>query len=90
MKIVINRCYGGFGLSDEALALYNKLSGKSIIYVGDIERDDPNLIKVVEQLDNANDQYSALEVVEIPDEVEYEIEQYDGVEWVSEKHRTWS
>ncbi len=90
MKIVINRCYGGFGLSDKALALYNKLSGRSVSYVGDIERDDPNLIKVVEQLDSANDRYSALHIVEIPEGIEWRIENYDGVEWISEKHRTWS
>lgn len=90
MKIVINRCYGGFGLSDEALALYNKLSGRSVSYVGDIERDDTNLVKVVEQLDNANDQYSSLDIVEIPEGIEWKIENYDGVEWISEKHRTWS
>lgn len=26
---------------------------------------------------------------DIPDDVEWEIEEYDGLEWVSEKHRTW-
>jgi hypothetical protein len=28
-------------------------------------------------------------VVEIPDGVEWEIAEYDGLEWVAEKHRTW-
>ena len=42
MKIVINASHGGFNLSDEALDLYNDLSGKSLIYCWDIERDDPN------------------------------------------------
>ena len=27
MKIVINQCHGGFGLSDEAMELYVKESG---------------------------------------------------------------
>ena len=27
MKVVINRCYGGFGLSDEAVELYAKIKG---------------------------------------------------------------
>ena len=27
MKIIINTCYGGFGLSKEALALFNERSG---------------------------------------------------------------
>jgi hypothetical protein len=30
-----------------------------------------------------------LRIVEIPDGVDYEIEEYDGKEWVSEVHRTW-
>ena len=30
-----------------------------------------------------------LKVVEIPDGVDWEIEEYDGEEWVSEKHRVW-
>jgi hypothetical protein len=29
-------------------------------------------------------------VIEIPDDVEWEVEEYDGLEWVAEKHRTWS
>ena len=27
--------------------------------------------------------------VEIPDDVEWQIEEYDGTEHISEKHRTW-
>jgi hypothetical protein len=30
-----------------------------------------------------------LEIVEIPDDVEYTIEEYDGLEHIAEKHRTW-
>jgi len=30
MEIVINKCYGGFGLSDEAMKLYAKYAGKYI------------------------------------------------------------
>jgi len=28
-------------------------------------------------------------VVEIPDDIEFVIEEYDGIEWVAEKHRVW-
>jgi len=44
----------------------------------------------VEELgEKANGQCADLKIVEIPDDVEYEIEEYDGVEWVAENHRTW-
>jgi hypothetical protein len=33
---------------------------------------------------------SVLVLVDIPDDVEWEIGEYDGFEWVAEKHRTWS
>jgi hypothetical protein len=29
-------------------------------------------------------------VVEIPDGIEWSIQEYDGLEWVAEKHRTWA
>lgn len=56
-----------------------------------IKRDDPDLITVVKKLgDKANGKYSKLRIVEIPTDVDWEIEEYDGNEWVAEKHRTWS
>ena len=55
-----------------------------------IARDDPDLIAVVEELgEQANGEYAELEVVEIPDDVEWQLEEYDGLEWIAEKHRTW-
>lgn len=57
----------------------------------DIERNDADLVKVVEVLgDDVNDLTSKLEVVEIPDDVKYQIEEYDGYESIHEKHRRWS
>lgn len=82
MKIVINKCYGGFGLSEEA----QKFLGKD--WNG--ERADLALIQCVEKLGSkVNTDYSKLTIIEIPDGIEYEIEEYDGIEWVAEKHRTW-
>ena len=47
-------------------------------------------IQVVEELgEEANTPASKLKIVEIPDDVEWEIEEYDGIEWVAEKHRVW-
>ena len=89
-KIVINRCYGGFGLSTEAEELYKKLSGKKEVWDFRLKREDKFLIEVVEKLgEKASGRFSELKIVKIPDDVEYVIEQYDGIEWIAEKHRTW-
>lgn len=51
----------------------------------------PELIKVVEEMgDAANGSCANLKIVEIPDDVEWDVEEYDGNEWISEKHSTWS
>jgi hypothetical protein len=56
----------------------------------EIDRTDPDLIWVVENLgDKANTIVSKLKVIEIPDDVDYVIEEYDGNEWAAETHRTW-
>ncbi len=140
MKIVINSCYGGFGLSLKAVMHYANLKGiqlypymsdyadgkirmrslltcteeeieKAIIvhyskvkdlvdgtipnsnYFSerDISRDDPDLIKTVETLgDKANGRCSKLRIIKIPDNIDWEIDEYDGMESVEEKHRIWS
>jgi len=49
------------------------------------------LVRVIEELgDDANGRFSELKLVNIPDEVEWQIEEYDGLEWVAEKHRIWN
>jgi len=54
-------------------------------------RTDSDLIAVIEEMgEAANGDYSILKVIEIPDDVEWQIGEYDGVEWVEEKHRRWS
>jgi hypothetical protein len=91
MKIVINACYGGFGLSKEALALFNERSGTVVAYEDKIKRDDPILVEIVEQLgEDAGGNFAELKVVDIPDDVQWQVEEYYGNEWVAEKHRTWN
>jgi len=90
MKIVINICYGGYGLSKAA---YNELGlewdGYGFKY--DDDRSNPELVKVIEKLGRkANGGLSELKIIEIPDGIEFTIEEYDGIEWVAEKHRTWT
>lgn len=79
MKIVINVCFGGFGLTEEA----KKTLG--IKYSEDIERTDARLIKMVEtDAVNVADKFAELEVIEIPDEAtDWEIDEYDGLENVT-------
>lgn len=81
MKIVINSCYGGFGLSDEALECLE--CEYSFEY--DDRRTDPALISVVENLGElASGFCSSLQVVEIPDEAtDWELNNYDGVESIT-------
>lgn len=92
--VVINDCYGGFSLSDEACAEYKKLAG--IVnadgwYDRNVDRDDPYLVQIVKSMGSkANGTYASLKIVEIPGDVSWHIAEYDGNEWVAEDHRTWS
>lgn len=107
MEIVINKCYGGFSLSNGALRYYAKLKGYTPIeplngfrvqteegkefYDQDIERNDPILVKIVKEMgEGANGSFAELAVVKIPNNVKWQIDEYDGIEWVAEQHRTWS
>ena len=132
MKIAVNRCFGGFGISVKAFLylveknsplveieekwgftpydlskekyiggglyscnsyeLHNK--DRTIIYTNNCSyeenRTHPDLIEVIELLkDDANGEHAELCIVEIPDDVDWEITEYDGIESVEEKHRRW-
>ena len=55
-----------------------------------IARDDPALIAVVQNLGAAaNGAHARLKIVTIPADVAWQIDEYDGKEWVAEQHRTW-
>lgn len=91
--VVINDCYGGFGLSERARAEYRRLAGITdpSWYDREIPRDDPYLVKIVKELGmGANGPHSNLKIVEIPGDIEWLVQEYDGAEWVAEKHRTWN
>lgn len=140
MKIVINKCFGGFSLSLRAVSRLYKLKKEPCYFfrsagvfsgpyqritledaekLNDLhvscfsvknpddftskqldeyfincrpeDRSDPDLVRVVEELGaRANGRCAELAVVDIPDDVEYTIEEYDGLEHVAEVHRTWS
>lgn len=68
----------------------NEISDDNYFWVREIDRNDPALVQTVEELgEKVNDTYSSLKVVEIPDDVHWHINEYDGDEWVAEAHRTW-
>jgi len=148
MKILINKGYGGFGISTTALLELVKRNAKClrkyepIEYYGgnnkkfksrvdweadwkkdfanyidmgdgyfahgsgfniykdgfmydaernDETRTDPDLIEIVETLkEKSFGMCAKLKVVEIPVGIEYFIDEYDGMEHIAEKHRTWS
>jgi hypothetical protein len=155
MKIVLNKCYGGFGLSPKAIKRIADLQGRecyffankfsperyvsitmeqaekdglffsvfSIPNPGEFlrrdkewhemtsaecqawnekyrsvslksysyeERGDPLLIQVLEELgEAASGKLAELEIVEIPDGIEWDIDDYDGIETAHEKHMSW-
>jgi hypothetical protein len=118
-KVAINRCFGGFGISDEAfekllerkgIAFEKEESDSSLMgasyykegmcgsddgYLSSYEftndRSDPDLIAVIEEMGQSSWGWAAeIAIVEIPDDVEWHINEYDGLEHVAENHRTWS
>jgi len=125
-KIVYNACYGGFGLSHEAVMRYAEIKGITLytnkqygfmnyylcsveefdrilaeekdkpvgpgrfarsneMYFSDrdIERTDPVLVQVVEELgEAANGRCAKLYITEVPAGTMYRIDEYDGLESV--------
>ena len=54
-------------------------------------RTHPDLIKLVKEIGKEScGTFAELKIVKIPDNIEFEIEEYDGNEHIAEKHRTWS
>ena len=121
MKVVINRCFGGFGISNEAFEKllirkgieFDKIDAKFKLrtdlydyyhaghagsddhylseYIFYEDRSDPDLIAVIEELGKDSWGWAAeLAIVDIPDDIEWHIDEYDGIEHVAENHRTWS
>ncbi len=91
MKVVVNKCFGGYGLSKEAYQFLGiEWDGYGYALSGDNERTNPRLVECVETLgDKANGSYASLRVVEIPDDISWEISDCDGWETVEEIHRSW-
>ena len=86
MKLVINTCYGGFGLSEAAKKRYIELAGAAPKSWYDLKRNDKYLVQVVEELHHAaNGSCAKLSVVCIEPGCWYRIDEYDGLETVQLK-----
>jgi len=75
-------------------APYEHLSemDRSELYLSEYSfaRDDKELIQTVEELgDMASGSLAYLSIIEIPDGVEWLIQEHGGYEIIAEKHRTW-
>jgi hypothetical protein len=70
---------------------YNALYSEHRLDSSNCDRRDPKLVQVVEELGAAaSGSCAKLKVVEVPDGVEWEIDEYDGREAIHEVHRSWS
>ncbi len=97
-KIVVNAKPGGFALSREAAAALGLNVEEANAFmrtyrvIGEevLARDDLRLVEVVEALGPAaSGPHAELIVVCIPDGVYWGIAEYDGAEWIAERHRAW-
>jgi hypothetical protein len=101
MKIAVNRCYGGFSVSEQVFKeLGLKWNGFGYLRNDDfgIEstnyfawRSHPKLIQAIEKIgvEKASGKLAEIDIVDIPDDIKFEIDDYDGVETVHEEHRSW-
>jgi hypothetical protein len=138
MKVILNKCYGGFGFSRKAYEMYAEKHGfkvypyeikdvtesgtvyqkvgraeenlfsnyftedfgdeftptkedwKKMLFLSSEHREDPVAIEIVETLGSeASGRYSDLVVVDIPDGLDYVVDDYDGIETLHQKVQTW-
>jgi hypothetical protein len=88
VKVVFSGCFGGFQLSNAGLLRAREISGNPTWgdndgWLRDVERHDPVLVRVVEELgSDASGDYASLAIAEIPAGSRYRIDEYDGNESV--------
>jgi len=102
MKVVINDDWGGFRVSKavfKELGLiwdgYGYLKNKDFNIKSDNSlkyRSHESLIKAIEKigLEKSTGKFASLKIIEIPDYVNYIINNNDGIESIHEVHRIWS
>lgn len=77
MKVVLNKCYGGFSLSNVAADILG------ISEYGIVDRTDSALIEMIEEKGSelVSGRCAKLKIVNIPDNItDWVIDEYDGIE----------
>ena len=89
-KVVVNRVFGNFRIPKK---LVKELGWYCVYFSGKPDgyddRTAPDLIAALERMIENGEKIWPLEIVEVPDDVDLYIEEYDGKEWIAETHRTW-
>lgn len=86
MKILINNCYGGYGLSEDFISHINKLTEGQLVNTQELyDRANPLIVEEAIKfgLDKASGTSADLTVQEIPDGCHYSVGEYDGTEWIN-------
>lgn len=101
MKVAINKCWGGFSLSEEVYKelgikwdTYGFLSNEDLGIKSEnynSYRSNKKLIKAIEKIgaDKSSGNLSRIVIVEIPNGIKFTIEDYDGMESIHEVHKSW-
>ena len=87
-EVMVNRCYGGFGLSQAAMDEYRRrCPSSSTVCDCDLSRHDAVMIQIVKDLGSAaaSAQHASVQLLRVPSEYvhHYTIEEYDGMESVA-------
>jgi len=82
MKVLISTCHGGFGFSDKFVEHIKELRGEHELNDWDLERDDQELIEEAIKfgLKKAEGMFASFSIEEVPDGLNYYIDDYDGKE----------
>lgn len=93
MKVVKNICYGRFSISQECVdwLITNKSWTQSQVNSISSVRTHPDLIEAIEALgsEKCSGPYAKLIIVEVPDNTEWYVHEYEGYETIRKVHGTW-
>lgn len=88
---IVDKDYGEIISIDKFKNITNKECLDSLAHCCN-ERENPILIDMIEKFGSefcSNTKHSRLQIIEIPYDVNYIVQEDDGLEWIAEKHRTW-